>query len=127
MTKRNVEPDLAELLGQVRGGATEAAGPLLERYRNYLKLLARIQINRRLQGKIDASDVVQETFLEAHRDFMQFRGTTEHIPIIRHTSRVLQRAAHAITSQAGSPCCAMGTVCPLRSPINLWGSRPGKR
>jgi RNA polymerase sigma-70 factor (ECF subfamily) len=49
----------------------------LEIYRSYLTLLARYQIGRRLQGKVDAADVVQETFLEAHRDFGQFRGTTE--------------------------------------------------
>jgi RNA polymerase sigma-70 factor (ECF subfamily) len=40
-------------------------------------LLARLQISRRLQGKIDADDLVQETFLEAYADFAQFRGTTE--------------------------------------------------
>src|SRR5438128_1632994 len=42
-----------------------------------LTLLARQQIGRRLQGKVDAADLVQETFLQAHRDFGQFRGTTE--------------------------------------------------
>src|SRR5207237_9627267 len=38
--------------------------------------LARGRIGRRLQGKVDASDVVQEAFLGACRDFPQFRGTT---------------------------------------------------
>jgi RNA polymerase sigma-70 factor (ECF subfamily) len=36
-----------------------------------------VAIGRRLQGKLDASDLVQETFLEAHRDFAAFRGATE--------------------------------------------------
>jgi RNA polymerase sigma-70 factor (ECF subfamily) len=36
-----------------------------------------LQIGRRLQGKVDASDLVQETFLDAHRDFGQFRGNRE--------------------------------------------------
>jgi RNA polymerase sigma-70 factor, ECF subfamily len=54
-----------------------ALGPLLERYRNYLRLLARVEIGRRLQGKLDASDVVQETFLEAHRHFPGFHGSAE--------------------------------------------------
>jgi RNA polymerase sigma-70 factor (ECF subfamily) len=54
-----------------------ALGQLLERYRNYLLLLARLHIGRRLQGKVDAADLVQETFLEAHRAFPQFRGTSE--------------------------------------------------
>jgi RNA polymerase sigma-70 factor (ECF subfamily) len=54
-----------------------ALGPLLELYRRYLYLLARVQVGQRLQGKVDASDLVQETFLDAHRAFPQFRGTSE--------------------------------------------------
>jgi RNA polymerase sigma-70 factor (ECF subfamily) len=38
-------------------------------------ILARVQIGRHLQGKVDPADVVQETFLHAVRDFPQFRGT----------------------------------------------------
>jgi RNA polymerase sigma-70 factor, ECF subfamily len=65
------------LLSLARAGHVHALGQLLELYRNYLELLARLQISRRLRGKIDADDLVQETFLEAHADFTQFRGTTE--------------------------------------------------
>src|SRR6266404_5133916 len=72
-----LHPEPEELLRLARRGVGPALGQLLDRYRNYLKLLARLQIDRRLQGKADASDLVQETFLEAHRDFKQFRGTTE--------------------------------------------------
>jgi RNA polymerase sigma-70 factor (ECF subfamily) len=46
-------------------------------YRNYLELLARLQIGRRLQSKVDAADLVQETFLDAHASFADFRGETE--------------------------------------------------
>jgi RNA polymerase sigma-70 factor (ECF subfamily) len=46
-------------------------------YRQYLMLLARLQIGRCLQGKVDPSDMVQETCFHAHRDFADFRGTTE--------------------------------------------------
>src|SRR5437660_4705045 len=70
-------PNPEELLRQARIGSAAALGQLLELYRNYLSLLARLQIGRRLQGKVDASDLVQETFLRAHRDFAQFRGNTE--------------------------------------------------
>jgi RNA polymerase sigma-70 factor (ECF subfamily) len=69
--------DPEQLLGLARAGDSQALGRLLEMYRNYLGLLARYQIGRRLQGKVDSSDLVQEAFLEAHRDFAQFRGTTE--------------------------------------------------
>ena len=70
-------PDPEQLLRLARGGDGTALGLLLEMYRNYLGLLARYQIGRRLQGKVDASDLIQETFLEAHRDFGQFKGSTE--------------------------------------------------
>jgi RNA polymerase sigma-70 factor (ECF subfamily) len=69
--------DAEHLLLRARAGEDPALGRLLESYRAYLVLLARVQIGRRLQGKADASDVVQEAFLGACRDFPQFRGTTE--------------------------------------------------
>ena len=65
------------LLLRAKGGDESALGRLLESYSNYLTLLARVQIGRRIQGKVDAGDVVQETYLEIHRQFPQFRGTTE--------------------------------------------------
>src|SRR5262249_29174420 len=66
-----------ELAGRARTGDNQALGELLELYRNYLRLLARLQIGPRLQGKVDPADVVQETFLKAHRNFGLFQGKTE--------------------------------------------------
>ena len=65
------------LIAGARAGDAATLGRLLELYRNYLRLLARVEIGRRLQGKVDASDVVQEVFLDAHRYFPTFRGTAE--------------------------------------------------
>jgi RNA polymerase sigma-70 factor (ECF subfamily) len=70
-----LHPD--ELILDAKQGDGKALGALLELYRNYLRLLARVEIGRRLQGKLDASDLVQETFTEAHRNFSLFRGTQE--------------------------------------------------
>jgi RNA polymerase sigma-70 factor (ECF subfamily) len=75
--KPTADPDPEELLRAARTGDGSALGRLLEGYRRYLTLLARLEIDRRLQGKLDPSDLVQETFLEAHRDFAQFRGSGE--------------------------------------------------
>ena len=50
---------------------------LLASYRCYLRFLARMQISQKLNVKADASDLVQETMLHAHRSFEQFRGATE--------------------------------------------------
>jgi RNA polymerase sigma-70 factor (ECF subfamily) len=71
-----MEPGLNAALHEARQTAA-ALGRLLESYRHYLHLLARAAIGRRLQGKADASDIVQETFLEAHRGFARFQGGTE--------------------------------------------------
>jgi RNA polymerase sigma-70 factor, ECF subfamily len=66
-----------ELLRQARTGDAAALGRLLDGYRGYLVVLAQTQIGRRLRGKVDAADVVQDVFLAAHRHFARFRGATE--------------------------------------------------
>lgn len=68
-------PDL--LLTSARAGDSDALGRLLELYRNYLRLVARGVMSLALRLRVDPSDLVQETFLEAHRDFPQFAGHGE--------------------------------------------------
>jgi RNA polymerase sigma-70 factor, ECF subfamily len=56
-------------------GTAEPARPV-EDYRDYLLLLARLQVDPRLRGKVDPSDVVQQTLVKAHANRGQFRGQT---------------------------------------------------
>jgi RNA polymerase sigma-70 factor, ECF subfamily len=72
-----LQPGPEQLLSQAQGGDEAALGQLLQSYRPYLALLARLRSDRRLQSKVDDSDLVQDTCLSAHRDFKQFRGSTE--------------------------------------------------
>src|SRR4051812_27138938 len=53
------ELDCDTLLAQAKAGDIATLGVLLESYRAYLMLLARVQIGRSLQGKVDPADMVQ--------------------------------------------------------------------
>jgi RNA polymerase sigma-70 factor (ECF subfamily) len=91
------------LLRLARADPGAALGQLLERYRGYLELLARVQVGRRLQGKVDAADLVQETFLEAYRHFANFYGTTngELTSWLRHilAARLSKLVRHYLGTQ----------------------------
>ncbi len=59
------------------GGAHPDRDLRLDRYRDYLLLLARAQLDPRWQARVSPSDLVQQSLLEAHRDAGQFRGQTD--------------------------------------------------
>lgn len=67
---------ITPLLEQARAGSTAAIGSLLEAARGYLLLQAEQDLPPSLRAKVGPSDIVQETAIEAHRDFLRFRGTT---------------------------------------------------
>jgi RNA polymerase sigma-70 factor (ECF subfamily) len=68
--------DVSELLADARQ-SKKGIGALLELYRDYLHGRVGPLIGLNLRGVVNPSDVVQQTFLEAYRDFRQFQGTTE--------------------------------------------------
>ena len=96
------EQSVQQLLTLARQGEVAALGQLLERHRSYLVVLARIQIGRRLQGKVDASDLVQDTFLEAHRNFEQFQGLKEETLLAWLRQILAGQLAHLVRRYCGT-------------------------
>jgi RNA polymerase sigma-70 factor, ECF subfamily len=70
-------PDSDRFLSDARAGSAEALGRALEACRGYLLLVAEKKLGADLRAKGGASDLVQDTFLEAQRDFGRFRGTSQ--------------------------------------------------
>lgn len=69
--------EVREWIAAGRGGCVDSQGKLFERCRNYLLLVANRELDPALRGKLGASDLVQETFVNAQRGFRQFRGESE--------------------------------------------------
>jgi RNA polymerase sigma-70 factor (ECF subfamily) len=69
--------EAARWLAAARAGSAAALGQVLETCRQYLLLIAGRELDPDLRAKGGASDLVQETFLEAHRDFARFHGNSE--------------------------------------------------
>ena len=78
-----------DLLERVRRGDAEAMGVLMERYQPYLYLLAQRRLSPRIRTRVDPSDIVQQTLLEAQRDLVSFRGQAEE-EFLAWLRRILQ-------------------------------------
>lgn len=69
--------DAARWLPAAQAGSKEALGQMLDACRGYLLLIAGQELDPGLRAKGGASDLVQETLLDAFRDFSHFHGGTE--------------------------------------------------
>lgn len=71
------QSEIEELIHRARAGDHTAENELLEKCRTYVSIIARSQIEVWMRTKFDASDLVQQTLLEAHQGLRNFKGKTE--------------------------------------------------
>ncbi|HTI51824.1 MAG TPA: sigma-70 family RNA polymerase sigma factor [Planctomycetaceae bacterium] len=77
MTTNSSPVDVNELLRLARAGDDNARDRLFAVCRSYVSVAARAEVASWLKAKVDASDLVQQTLLDAHRGLAKFRGETE--------------------------------------------------
>lgn len=88
--------DSKSKLAAAKNGDAQAKGELLDRFRPYLNVIAQRLLDERLKGRMDYSDLVQATYLEASRDFHSFRGDSieSFLAWLRHILRNNISSAH---------------------------------
>jgi RNA polymerase sigma-70 factor (ECF subfamily) len=64
--------ELDDLLGRAATGDAEALAELFDRYRERLRQMVRLRLDRRLSGRLDPSDVLQETYLDLAKRFPEY-------------------------------------------------------
>lgn len=126
---------LQELLRQARAGSGAAVGELLEVFRPYLLAIANQELDAELQAKGGASDLVQETFLEAHRGIGAFQGNSEPElrvwlrQILLHNLANFSRQYHAVAKRrvAREQSLDRSSHCNLRESLAADVVSPGER
>ena len=64
--------EMDDLLSRAAGGDSRAQGELFARYRDRLRLMIRLRLDRRVQGRLDPSDVLQEAYLDYARRLPEY-------------------------------------------------------
>ena len=64
MRKETGEPDTGVLLSRAENGDDEALAQLFTKYRKRLRRMVQLRLDRRLQGRVDPSDVLQEAYID---------------------------------------------------------------
>ena len=70
-------PNARDLISRARAGDRAAFDALASKYRSLLQAFVRSELGAQLRGRVEAGDIVQETFLKAFRSIDQFEGATE--------------------------------------------------
>jgi RNA polymerase sigma-70 factor (ECF subfamily) len=113
---------LSTLLHNARTGSVEALGRLFEVCRGYLLTVARKELAAALRAKIDAADVVQETFIEAIRDFPTFRGENGQ-QLLGWLRGILRHNLADLSKRFDSCCRKVSQEVPLPDPQRLADAR----
>src|SRR5262245_58215539 len=98
---------VSELIERARHHQPGALDELFTRCRPYLGLVARARVESWLQAKADASDLVQQTMMEAYRGFERFEGRSEGEwlawlrRILEHNAADFIRQFHGAKRQVG--------------------------
>ncbi|MDX1967206.1 MAG: sigma-70 family RNA polymerase sigma factor [Planctomycetaceae bacterium] len=116
-----------EWIAQARAGDADARDRLFGACRSFVAVAARVHMERRLQAKVDASDLVQQSLLEAHRGFDGFAGDTPQEWLGWLKQIVAHNAADVIKHYRGAEKRDVGKELPLVSPdtgIDQWDLTP---
>jgi RNA polymerase sigma-70 factor (ECF subfamily) len=68
----NDSQELDDLVHRAGAGDERARAELFALYRDRLRAMVRLRLDRRLQGRLDPSDVVQEAYLDYARRFPEY-------------------------------------------------------
>lgn len=113
---------------RLRGGDTAAAGELFAAFRDRLKRMVRLRLDRRLQGRLDASDVLQEAFLDIQKKAADFAAkpdmpaylwlrlvTTERLLILHrhHLGAQMRDAAQEVSLCRAGPSASTNSLANL--------------
>ena len=74
--------DWSDLLRRMAAGDSEAAAELFAAYRDRLRLMVRLRLDRRLQGRLDPSDVLQEAYLDVARRAEEYAANPTMSPYL---------------------------------------------
>jgi RNA polymerase sigma-70 factor (ECF subfamily) len=89
-------------LDRARRGDRQALGELLDGFRPYVRAIAHALRDRRVQARLDDSDLVQDALLAAHRGFADFRGATVAEFTVWLRRVVLGAAGHTVRDQVAA-------------------------
>jgi RNA polymerase sigma-70 factor (ECF subfamily) len=81
MSRDSELDDEDALVGRAAGGDKEALAVLFHRHRKRLRQMVRLRLDRRLQGRVDPSDVLQEAFLDLTDKLPEYASRKSQVPL----------------------------------------------